>query len=50
MSGYAAEALATAGTLSSGIDLIEKPFSPREFLERVRSILDKVPDRRGARV
>ena len=39
MSGYTAEALTNNGTLASEVELIEKPFSPRALLDRVRAVL-----------
>lgn len=39
-SGYAAGSLTDRGVLADGIELLKKPYSPRELLERVRSVLD----------
>jgi DNA-binding response OmpR family regulator len=41
MSGYTAEALTNNGTLTSEVELILKPFSPRMLLDRVRTVLDR---------
>jgi CheY-like chemotaxis protein len=39
-SGYDVGALTDRGMLAEGVELIEKPYGPRELLERVRAILD----------
>lgn len=39
MSGYAHEAIGGEGVLEPGLQFIQKPFSPRELLEKVRQIL-----------
>ncbi|MEO8256088.1 MAG: ATP-binding protein [Acidobacteriota bacterium] len=43
MSGYTAEALTSNGTLVGEVELLEKPFSPRALLDRVRALLDRPP-------
>jgi two-component system cell cycle sensor histidine kinase/response regulator CckA len=40
MSGYTSDALGEQGVLAEGIELIEKPFTPAELVERVRKVLD----------
>jgi two-component system, cell cycle sensor histidine kinase and response regulator CckA len=40
MSGFSAEALTAGGTLKLGTELIEKPFSPKTLLDRIRRIID----------
>jgi two-component system, cell cycle sensor histidine kinase and response regulator CckA len=40
-SGYSTEAMARAGELPDGIELIEKPYEPGQLLARVRHILDE---------
>jgi len=40
MSGYAQPVLASNGTLSEGVSLIEKPFSAFELLAKAREVLD----------
>jgi two-component system cell cycle sensor histidine kinase/response regulator CckA len=44
MSGYSANIIAHQGLLDADIELLEKPFTRREVLSRVREVLD----RRGA--
>ena len=39
MSGYAGDALAERGFLESGIQFLQKPFTPTALLERVRALL-----------
>jgi two-component system cell cycle sensor histidine kinase/response regulator CckA len=41
VSGYTANAISRHGILDSGVDFMQKPFSSREFLAKVREILDK---------
>jgi len=49
MSGYSAEAVQTHGMLAEDAELISKPFTPSQFLERVRAVLDKpVPNGDGS--
>ena len=43
MSGYAQPVLADHGTLDAGVTLVEKPFTERALLDRVRTVLD-TPD------
>jgi CheY-like chemotaxis protein len=40
MSGYAQPVLASQGTLDAGVVLLEKPFTERSLLARVREVLD----------
>jgi hypothetical protein len=40
MSGYAQPILASHGTLDTGVVLLEKPFTERSLLRRVREVLD----------
>jgi PAS domain S-box-containing protein len=40
MSGYAQPILASQGTLDTGVVLLEKPFTERSLLRRVREVLD----------
>ena len=39
MSGYAEPVLTDNGTLPDGVMMIEKPFTSRELLNRVRDVL-----------
>jgi two-component system, cell cycle sensor histidine kinase and response regulator CckA len=41
VSGYTENAFLSSGALSSGIDLLEKPFAPDALARRVRTILDR---------
>jgi len=41
MSGYMEEATYQALILQRGVDFIQKPFSPIDFLRKVRQILDR---------
>lgn len=41
MSGYTAEVLTPHGVLEPGMDFIQKPFTNRALLEKVREILDR---------
>jgi two-component system, cell cycle sensor histidine kinase and response regulator CckA len=43
-SGYSSEAIARAGGLPREFDLIEKPFSPEQLLDRVRRAIDGLPE------
>jgi PAS domain S-box-containing protein len=40
MSGYAQPVLTENGNLKAGVTLIEKPFTRRELLDRIRTVLD----------
>jgi hypothetical protein len=40
MSGYSYDVIVHQGVLESGVNLIEKPFSPDDLLRKVRRILD----------
>ena len=42
MSGYSAEAISSRGVLDAGVSLLEKPFTPAEFVKRVRDALDAI--------
>jgi DNA-binding response OmpR family regulator len=44
MSGYAEPVLTENGTLQDGVTLVEKPFTGRELLERVRHVLRRTTD------
>jgi CheY-like chemotaxis protein len=39
MSGYPADAIGRYGILGEGTNLIEKPFTPSDFVGKVRGIL-----------
>ncbi|WP_310369137.1 hybrid sensor histidine kinase/response regulator [Catenuloplanes atrovinosus] len=41
MSGYAEPVLTSNGTLHDGVVMIEKPFTSRELLQRVRTVLNQ---------
>ena len=41
MSGYAGQEVADRGLLSPDASFIQKPFSPQELVQRVRSLLDR---------
>lgn len=43
ISGYSADVIAHHGVLGPDIDLLEKPFSRRALLVRVREVLDRQP-------
>ena len=43
MSGYTENAIVHHGVLKPGIPYIQKPFSPMDFLERVRKVLNGPP-------
>jgi PAS domain S-box-containing protein len=47
-SAYSTEAMARAGELPAGVELIEKPYEPEQLLARVRTILDRNQDTRLA--
>jgi len=40
MSGYSADIIAQAGVLDEGINFIHKPFTTRDFVGKVRKVLD----------
>ncbi|MDP6692074.1 MAG: PAS domain S-box protein [Alphaproteobacteria bacterium] len=40
-SGYARDVLDNRGQLDEGVELIDKPFRPRELAQRVREVLDR---------
>jgi DNA-binding response OmpR family regulator len=39
-SGYAEDVISHRGVLESGVECLEKPFSTRALLDRVRQVLD----------
>jgi hypothetical protein len=41
MSGYTADVIATEGVLDEDIEFLEKPFTRRALLRRVRRLLDQ---------
>lgn len=41
MSGYTSDVIAHHGVLDQGVEFLEKPFSRRSLLKRVREVLDK---------
>jgi CheY-like chemotaxis protein len=41
MSGYTDDAIVRHGVLEKGVDLLEKPFSPRTLAAKVRAVLDR---------
>jgi two-component system, cell cycle sensor histidine kinase and response regulator CckA len=41
VSGYTDEALSERGALQHGLELLRKPASPTELLQRVRTVLDR---------
>ena len=41
VSGYTQEAIDQHGVLSSGVELLEKPFTPASLVARVRALLDR---------
>jgi FixJ family two-component response regulator len=41
MSGYTANVVARHSVLDEGVHFIEKPFSARSLVEKVREVLDK---------
>jgi CheY-like chemotaxis protein len=41
VSGYSADILSKEGILDAGLDMIAKPLSPRQLVEKVREILDR---------
>jgi hypothetical protein len=41
MSGYSRDALAHAGRLDAGVNLLEKPFTPEALTGMVRQVLDQ---------
>jgi DNA-binding response OmpR family regulator len=40
MSGYTDEVISRHGVLDPGVDFIQKPFSPRALVSRVREVVD----------
>ncbi len=45
MSGYTAETITRQGILDSGLHFLQKPFSGRELLAKVRQVLEEKPAR-----
>lgn len=45
MSGYTDDAIAQHGILEPGVPLLEKPFTPRQLVEKVREALGNGTDR-----
>jgi len=43
MSGYAEDLIAQRGVIPAGIDFIEKPFTARTLLNRIRVVLNRPP-------
>ena len=41
VSGYTSNVIAHHGVLDEGVEFLEKPFSRRSLLRRVRQVLDK---------
>ncbi len=41
MSGYTEDVIAHHGVLEKGVDFIQKPFSARNLMEKVREVLDR---------
>ena len=41
MSGYTAERIGSKGVVRTGVELLEKPFTPRALVRRARDILDR---------
>ena len=41
VSGYSANGMVRRGALEPGVELLQKPFTPRELLRRVRACLDR---------
>ena len=48
MSGYAQDIIVHRGVVDPGVELLQKPFSTAEFLERIRGLLDSPPPRGAA--
>jgi two-component system cell cycle sensor histidine kinase/response regulator CckA len=42
ISGYSRDALVHAGRLDDGVNLLEKPFTPRSLTDTVREVLDRL--------
>jgi PAS domain S-box-containing protein len=44
MSGYTADVIAHQGILDDGVAFIQKPFSMNDLVEKVREVLDDIPE------
>jgi two-component system, cell cycle sensor histidine kinase and response regulator CckA len=44
MSGYADQDLVRQGLLEPGTHFLQKPFTPQELADRIRTILDRTPE------
>lgn len=47
ISGYTADVIERCGELEADIELLEKPFTPSQLLQRVRVLLEGAPASRG---
>jgi len=47
MSGHTEEAIVHHGVLKEGVEFLQKPFTQRELLGRVRRILDRATEARA---
>jgi CheY-like chemotaxis protein len=43
MSGYTADVIARHGVLEDGVAFIQKPFSMKDLMEKLREVLDEMP-------
>ena len=43
ISGYAADVISHRGVLDEGVEFLEKPFSRKELLQRMRQVLEEAP-------
>jgi DNA-binding response OmpR family regulator len=44
MSGYTDDTVVRHGILEAKAEFLQKPFSPRDLLRRIRQVLDQDPD------